>query len=920
MKTIKSRHMFYLRADGKHTRPHVLRFLMLASMLIIAGFTSSARAAPTVVGNTITWPDDGWYQVDNKLTREIECQGGTECTVLDGIYWVNRFNEGRSSGWRVIVGKPPELNINNINFADTLSIDGNSINWTVGGWYQVQDGYSYQDICNGTDYCTVPRKGEYVVINHSLGLRTRINIAADTTGGNELISDDGDNNDTPITNSVPTVVGNTITWPDDGWYQVDNKLTREIECQGGRQCTVADGIYWVNRFNDGRSSGWRIIVGDPPELNIDSSDFVDSLSIDGYTINWSVGGWYQVQDGQTYQQVCNGTDACTVPRDGPYIVINHSLGLRTRIEVAAYDLNDAADIDVVNETISASQVTASLELVADRTFRISWQSTTDAEFYRVLENSDGVSGFNQISDDLTAPIQSFDHRVALYSRVNARYIIQACTARSCQNSDEMIVSGSLESAVGYFKASNTDNGDEFGRSVTLSADGKTLAIGSHAESSSATGVNGNQDNNGTANSGAVYVFALINDVWQQQGYLKASNPDQNDFFGWDVSLSGNGNTLAIGAFYESSAAAGVNGDQNDNSATYSGAVYVFQRSEDTWQQQDYLKASNAEAYEYFGWAVNLSSDGNTLAVGANFESSDATDVNSNQDNNSAFKSGAVYVFEREDGNWQQQAYLKASNTGQDDEFGFTVSLSANGDTLAIGARREKSAATGINGNQDDNSADVSGAVYVFKRTDENWHQQAYLKASNASAGDYFGYDVSLSADGNTLAVGAVGESSAATGVNGDQNNNNADNAGAVYVFMRLNENWQQQNYLKASNTDTYDRFGNKVSLSADGNTLAVGAYWEDSAATGIASNQNDNSAPAAGAVYVFAHSNGSWQQQAYLKASNTDSNEFFGQDVALSSDGKTLAVGAIYEDSGATGINGNQTNNSVRSAGAVYLY
>lgn len=830
-----------------------LRYLMLISVLLFTGFASLVHAVPTVVGNTIKWPDDGWYQVDNKLTREIECQGGTECTVLDGIYWVNRFNEGRSSGWRVIVGNPPELNLDGAQFADTLSIDGNTLTWSVGGWYQVQDGQTYQQICNGTDSCSVPRDGQYIVINHSLGLRTRIDVLANGIDGNDSTDDLGTNNDSPYSNSRPTVVGNTITWPDDGWYQVDNKLTREIECQGGRECTVPDGIYWVNRFNEGRSSGWRIIVGIPSELSIDSAEFANTLRVDGNTITWSVGGWYQVQDGRTYQEICNGTDSCSVPIDGQYIVLNHSLGLRTRIDVAAFNAEVDGDskVDVIDETTADSQVQATLELITDKTFRISWQPSINAEFYRVLENPDGLSGFTQISDDLEPSTQRLDHRVALYSKVNARYIVQACNASQCVDSNELVVSGSLEAAIGYLKASNTNAGDEFGRAVSLSADGNTLAVGVYGESSSATGVNGNQYDNATIISGAVYVFTRINDVWQQQAYLKASNADQYDYFGWDVSLNADGNTLAIGAFYESSAATGVSGSQNDNSA---------------------------------------------------------------------FKSGAVYVFVDDNGNWQQQAYLKASNTDPDDEFGFTINLSADGNTLAVGAPREQSAAMGITGNQLDNTADVSGAVYVFARLDGNWQQQAYLKGSNTGAGDYFGYDVSLGADGDTLAVGAVGEDSTVTGTNSNQDNNNAENAGAVYVFIRRNDNWQQQTYLKASNTDAWDRFGNNVSLSADGNTLAVGAYWEDSSATGVNNNQNDNSSDSAGAVYVFTHDNGNWQQQSYIKASNTDFYESFGHDVSLSADGETLAVGALYEDSNATGIDGRQDNNVAASSGAVYFY
>src|SRR5581483_1146048 len=108
-------------------------------------------------------------------------------------------------------------------------------------------------------------------------------------------------------------------------------------------------------------------------------------------------------------------------------------------------------------------------------------------------------------------------------------------------------------------------------------------------------------------------------------------------------------------------------------------------------------------------------------------------------NGSGGGNGAVYVFTRSGGTWSQQAYLKASNTGVSDYFGYSVSLS--GDTLAVGAPGESSNATGVNGDQLNDSAENSGAVYVFTRSSGTWSQQAYLKASNTEAFDEFGGSV-----------------------------------------------------------------------------------------------------------------------------------------------------------------------------------
>ena len=298
----------------------------------------------------------------------------------------------------------------------------------------------------------------------------------------------------------------------------------------------------------------------------------------------------------------------------------------------------------------------------------------------------------------------------------------------------------------------------------------------------------------------------------QNAYLKGSNTEQGDLFGSSIALSADGMTLAVGADDEGSIATGIGGNQKDNSAPMAGAVYVFAATGTTWVQQAYVKASNTEALDGFGIGVALSADGNTLAVSAIGESSSATGINGDQTSNGTPTAGAVYVFSRSNTTWTQQAYIKASNPGNDDWFGSEIALSGDGNTLAVSATREDSAATGIGGNQADNNATDSGAVYVFARSGTTWTQQAYVKASNTSAMDTFGTAIALSTDGGTLAVGATGEDSAATGIGGNQADNTAASSGAVYVFTRTGATWSQQAYVKASNTDAGDFFGTSVCL------------------------------------------------------------------------------------------------------------
>jgi hypothetical protein len=462
----------------------------------------------------------------------------------------------------------------------------------------------------------------------------------------------------------------------------------------------------------------------------------------------------------------------------------------------------------------------------------------------------------------------------------------------------------------YTKASNTDAGDSFGHSVAVNKD--TMAVGAYNEASTSTGINGNDADNGAAVSGGVFIFTRDTaGTWTQQAYVKASNTDAGDRFGFSVALSGG--TLAVGAPYEDSATTGINGNEADDTVAQAGAVYVFTRNAGAWTQQAYVKASNTGGNDLFGGTVALSGD--TMAVGAHQEDSSSTGINGGQGNDSTTgNSGAVYVFTRNAGTWSQEAYIKASNTGASDFFGYYTAVALSGDTLAVGAYAEASSATGINGNEADNSMGNSGAAYVFTRNAGTWSQQAYIKASNTNAGDTFGQSVALS--GDTLAVGAHFEDSNAVGVNGDDTNSLAPSSGAAYVFARNAGVWSQQAYLKASNTAIGDRFGASVALSDD--ALAVFAQGEDGADFGINGTQTNNSSSSSGAVYAFVRDAGVWTQHFYIKSSNSDADDEFGWSLAISAD--TLAVGSQFEDSVATGINGNEADNTALESGAAYVF
>lgn len=431
---------------------------------------------------------------------------------------------------------------------------------------------------------------------------------------------------------------------------------------------------------------------------------------------------------------------------------------------------------------------------------------------------------------------------------------------------------------------------------------------------------------------------------RQLAYLKASNSEAGDHFacggslpghiGNAIAVSGDGTTIAVGAPHESSAARGINGNQDDNSLYNSGAVYVYVRRGDAWAQQAYIKASNAGGSDMFGLSLSLSRDGNTLAVAAPWEASAATGVNGNQNDDSIPQAGAVYIFTRAGSTWSQHSYIKASNTGrkgegddiEGDQFGFSISLSGDGGTLAVGAVSEDGGATGVNGAQTDDSAASSGAVYVFTKIGNAWTQQAYLKSSNSEAGDLFGYGVGLSDDGTALAVAAYDDDGSGKGVN-PPHDNGLNGTGAVYAFERRGGAWREVGYFKGSRSQRNDALGYTVAISGDGTTIAAGTAEESCLNGGINPSGCDIdtfpshlAAGSAGAVYVWARSGDTWVEQAFIKASNPDLEDWFGVRLALSGDGNRLLVGAPMEDAAAKGVNAPQEDDSAEDSGAAYFY
>jgi len=484
----------------------------------------------------------------------------------------------------------------------------------------------------------------------------------------------------------------------------------------------------------------------------------------------------------------------------------------------------------------------------------------------------------------------------------------------------------------YIKAPNNSAGDRFGMSVAMSGD--TLVVGAQYEDSDLTNIIHGNDlstaNAGADDSGAVYVYVRDGSTWTHQAYLKAPNSLTGIRFGSMVAIEGD--TIVVGAPYESSDTTSIIhgsdlGPPNTGSSE-SGAVYVFVRNGTTWSHQAYLKAPNNDSSDWFGSTVVMSGD--TVVVGAAGENGGTTTIIHGSDlsstDDTAADSGAAYVFVRDGVTWSHQAYLKAPNNSAGIKFG-RVAISGN--TIASAASYETSDTTAIIHGSDLSSTNVAasfcGAVYVFVRNGTVWSHEAYLKAPNGEADDYFGTSVAIV--GDTIVATANSESSDTTGIihgsDLSSTNNGGNDYGAVYVFVRDGTTWSHQAYLKAPNPTNNDIFGNALFLVD--NTFAVGVYAEDSDTTDIIQGNDlsstNNSGNDNGAVYVYERNGSTWSHKAYLKSPNNSNSDYFNH-VAIV--GETIIVGADQESSDSTAIihdnDFGADNENNASSGAVYIF
>jgi Flp pilus assembly pilin Flp len=365
-------------------------------------------------------------------------------------------------------------------------------------------------------------------------------------------------------------------------------------------------------------------------------------------------------------------------------------------------------------------------------------------------------------------------------------------------------------------------GDNSSNAISLSADGSVVAIGAYLN-----------DGNGT-DSGQVRVYKNIAGTWTQIG-ADINGSAAGDYSGTSISLSADGNTLAIGS---------------PRNYSFSGQVRIYKNISGVWTQHG-TTIQGATFGDNSGWSVSLSSDGNTVAIGAIGKYTEG------------IMTGGVKVYKNISGLWTQEGN-EINGFINSNSFGRCVDLSADGNILAIAEPY-----TTVNGG-------YSGRVRVYQNLSGVWTQQGGSIDGTYSNG-IFGASISLSSDGSTIAIGAPGSATTAT------------DAGLVKVYKNISGTWTQLG-TTLNGTMAIAVFGSSVALSGDGQVLCVGANH----------NLSVNVNP--GQAQVFKYESGNWVQ----KGSDIigSDNENLGHTVALSGDGHTLAIGAIFNN--ANGTNAGQ--------------
>ena len=496
-----------------------------------------------------------------------------------------------------------------------------------------------------------------------------------------------------------------------------------------------------------------------------------------------------------------------------------------------------------------------------------WERPERAQMYRVLHKTFDRMYYEPLGPRIpgSRPRAAVALAVHLQNWEETRYIILACNLAGCTRSAEIDPRHLMLETIGYLKASNTGTNDGFGGKMVMSVDGSTLAVTAERESSNASGVNGNQADNSSPNSGAVYVYRRTGRRWAQEAYLKAGvNQSQQSFgMGFPVdhrplAISADGSLLAVGA------------PAQGGTFTRQGVVYLYTRTNNAWALSSTLRAPVPRANDHFGISVDMGQDGRTLKVNTLLPAAGSGNPQTR-----------THIYVRPGTTWQHSVTLAPYYAGDQCQ---TVRLSGDGQTLI--------------------SSCLSSLTGQARAITQRLLGNAWVNVDEIPIAGYLSHQ--------PMAINYAGDRLAVRG--GD---------GWVWMYHWENAAWVNDVRIGYPSYITLpDPVGWAFALEFDrhGNFLAIGDFGGSPSGAGVSRNLTDGS-ERRGAVYLYQFEGFSnWFMRTAVQAPNPQADDQFGASVALSGDGNILAVGAVGEDSAARGVDGNQGSESASSSGAVYLY
>jgi hypothetical protein len=446
-----------------------------------------------------------------------------------------------------------------------------------------------------------------------------------------------------------------------------------------------------------------------------------------------------------------------------------------------------------------------------------WQVATDSEFTELLLDTDWVVYLTVL--DLQSYITTFNPGVTYYTRV--KYISHYDTESNWSPTSSFTTKGQVPNGtyIGGFIANDGSKNDYLGFSIGISQAGDVVVVGAYGA------------DEGQSNTGAMYVFKLEYGTWVQSSKVVPSNYGRDQYFGRVVGISGDGTTIITSTY---------NGNNE--------YVYIYTLENNSWVENNILTSETSSDTD-FGYSLALNYDGTVAAIGER------------HDNVNGWNSGSVSIYRKVNGTWTLDTKLIGSVTNSNDRLGSAVSLSNDGNTLATGS---------YTGESPTNNS-TAGLAYIFKYINGVWVEVAVLGATDAAGGDYFGFSLSISGDGKTLAVGAY------------RDDDRGSDSGSAYIFTEVNSVWEQTVKIKPSDLSGGDRFGLSVAISPNGDYVVAG------------SSRDDPNGSNSGSVYVFVNTAVGWVEQLKITPPDGKKSDYFGYAVAASATGN-IAIGAYGND------------------------